>query len=418
MKSEFWKTALSAFITFIILLLIVVGILFSIVPQLVESISEFINNIRQYVIDTVALINRGIDKINDMMNATGENQISHINAEDILNSDTKNSLFATVFEQIYIFLTSNLTNISSWLTKFIVSFYDVIIGLIFSFSYLIFKKQIFALFKKIGYAILPEKTYKNTVYFFKVANNSFGGFIKGKIIDSVIIGVLAYVTFVIFDIPYPLLLSTFVGITNIIPFIGPIIGAIPTAIIVLLTDPIKTIPFLLMVLVIQQLDGNVIGPAILGPNTGISALCVMIAITTVGEIWGLLGMLLGVPIYATILYIVDELTVKKLKEKQLSTCIVDYYEQNGPVDAFRDARHKKRNLIKAWFRRVYHIRAHMGEEDFKTTFGDRFLLSLYLFFVKLHWIKEPKPKVMDNPSINHETIVISSAEQTVGGENA
>ena len=120
-------------------------------------------------------------------------------------------------------------------------------------------------------------------------------------------------------VPYTLLIAVLIGITDIVPVVGPFIGVIPSAIIILLTDPIKVIPFLLCILIVQQIDGNIIAPKILGENTGVSSLCVMISITVMGAIWGLAGMVLGVPLFATIIELTNEFLNKRLQDKGLPT---------------------------------------------------------------------------------------------------
>ena len=119
------------------------------------------------------------------------------------------------------------------------------------------------------------------------------------------------------DVPYALLIAVIIGITDIVPVVGPWVGVIPSALIILLTDPIKVIPFLLCILIVQQIDGNIIAPKILGENTGVSSLCVMISITVMGALWGLAGMVLGVPLFATIIELTKEFLNKRLEDKGL-----------------------------------------------------------------------------------------------------
>ena len=143
----------------------------------------------------------------------------------------------------------------------------------------------------------------------------FGGFIDGKILDSAIIGVLCYIGCVIFRFPNALLVSAIVGITNVIPFFGPFIGAIPSILLILIEDPIKAIWFGIFVLLLQQLDGNVIGPKILGDRTGISSFWVLFTIVLFGGLWGVVGMVIGVPLFAVIYDIVKKLVRRGLHNK-------------------------------------------------------------------------------------------------------
>jgi len=141
----------------------------------------------------------------------------------------------------------------------------------------------------------------------------FGGFIDGKIVDSAIIGILCYVGCSIFQFPNALLVSAIVGITNVIPFFGPFIGAVPATILILLEDPIKGLWFILFILALQQLDGNVIGPKILGDRTGLPSFWVLFGIILFGGLWGLVGMVIAVPLVAVIYDIVKKLIHRGLK---------------------------------------------------------------------------------------------------------
>ena len=152
----------------------------------------------------------------------------------------------------------------------------------------------------------------------------FGGFIIGKLVDSLIIGVLTFVWLSIIEMPYTVLISVIVGVTNIIPFFGPFIGAIPSALLLLLVNPKKCLWFLLSILVIQQLDGNIIGPRILGNSTGVSSFWVLFSILFFGGILGPLGMIIGVPTFAVIYRLTAEWVNKRLKRKELSTVTDDY----------------------------------------------------------------------------------------------
>jgi len=176
----------------------------------------------------------------------------------------------------------------------------------------------------------------------EVADRSFGGFLRGKLLDSTIVGVLVYIIISIMQVPYAVLIAVIIGITDIVPVIGPFIGVIPSAVIIFLTDPIKVIPFLLCILIVQQFDGNIMAPKILGDNTGVSSLCVMIAITIMGAIWGLAGMVLGVPLFATVLELTDRYLRQRLKEKNLPSGTEHYYgKQTGvPIEKSKSKRKK------------------------------------------------------------------------------
>ena len=154
-----------------------------------------------------------------------------------------------------------------------------------------------------------------------------GKFVVGKIMDSASIGVGSFIVFTIFKIPYTLLISVIIGVTNIIPFFGPFIGAIPSGIIILFVSPTKALIFIILVFIIQQLDGNVIGPKILGDSIGISAFWILFAILVAGKFLGIVGMIIGVPLFAIVYSVIKEDVEFRLKNKNLPTETEDYMDK-------------------------------------------------------------------------------------------
>lgn len=205
---------------------------------------------------------------------------------------------------------------------------NVIVGVI-ACVYILNSKETFkAQIRKIVMASTSKKVSDEIFSFGNFADRTFGGFINGKIIDSVIIGLLCFVSMRVLSLPYPVLVGTIVGVTNVIPFFGPFIGAIPSALIIFLVNPIQSVYFLILILVIQQLDGNVIGPAILGETTGLASFWVMFAIITAGGLFGFMGMVLGVPVFAIMYYYFGRYIRKKLAKKELPQDTRDYIEFN------------------------------------------------------------------------------------------
>ena len=194
---------------------------------------------------------------------------------------------------------------------------NVLVGLIIA-AYLLFSKEKFiGQSKKIVYAILPVRQANVIVHTVRKSNEIFGGFISGKILDSAIIGVLCYIVLSIMQMPYTLLVSVIVGVTNVIPFFGPFIGGIPSAIIIALASPIQGLYFVIFVIVLQQLDGNIIGPKILGDSTGLSPFWVVFAILVGGGLFGFTGMVLGVPAFAVVYYIISNVISYILRKRKL-----------------------------------------------------------------------------------------------------
>lgn len=201
---------------------------------------------------------------------------------------------------------------------------NALIGIIVMLYLLNIKDTLTAQAKKSIYSLFSLSVANEMVEKWRYIHKVFGGFIIGKLVDSLIIGILTFVWLSVIEMPYTVLISVIVGVTNIIPFFGPFIGAVPSAILVLLVNPQKCLWFLLSILVIQQLDGNIIGPKILGNSTGISSFWVLFSILLFGGLMGPLGMIIGVPTFAVIYRLTAEWVNKKLKKKELSTVTDDY----------------------------------------------------------------------------------------------
>ena len=158
-------------------------------------------------------------------------------------------------------------------------------------------------------------------------NQEFSGFLVGKVIDSIIIGAICYLVTSLIGTPYALLVSVIIGVTNIIPFFGPFIGAIPCGLLLLLENPMHCLYFIIFIFVLQQLDGNVIGPKILGNTTGVSSFWVLFAILLFGGMWGVVGMVIGVPLFAVIYDIIRKLVYRGLRKHKRESMITDYEEK-------------------------------------------------------------------------------------------
>lgn len=202
--------------------------------------------------------------------------------------------------------------------------WDLIIGFIISIYVLASKETFAGQTKKIVYAVFQKKNANNIVEAGRFINKTFMGFISGKIIDSMIIGCLCFIGTTIIGTPHALLVSVIVGVTNIIPFFGPFLGAIPCIILILIIEPIQALYFIIFILFLQQLDGNVIGPKILGDSTGLSGFWVIFAITLFGGLYGVGGMIIGVPFCAIVYAGVRMLVNNRLEKKAMNTETEDY----------------------------------------------------------------------------------------------
>jgi predicted PurR-regulated permease PerM len=205
--------------------------------------------------------------------------------------------------------------------KFVMNF---LVGIIVAIYILGSKEEMAAQCKKVIYSVFSKKTGNTILDAFECINNVFGGFINGKIIDAFIIGIICAIFCCSVKMPYAVLISVVVGVTNLIPFFGPFIGAIPSALLVLVDDPQMCIVFVIFIVILQQVDGNIIGPLILGDSTGLSALWIMFAILVGGNLFGLAGMILGVPVLACI-YIFVTMVIKGRLEQKGLTDDISYY---------------------------------------------------------------------------------------------
>lgn len=202
--------------------------------------------------------------------------------------------------------------------------WNLIIGLIISIYVLASKETFTGQAKKLTYALFPADTANGIVSDFRYANKTFGSYISGKIIDSIIIGILCYILMRIFSLPYEILVSVIVGVTNIIPFFGPFLGGIPSALLIIMVNPISGLKFIILILILQQFDGNILGPKILGGSTGLSSFWVIFSITIFGAYFGVLGMAIGVPVFALIYAAIRRKLNSTLRNKGLTTDTREY----------------------------------------------------------------------------------------------
>ncbi|MBQ4150288.1 MAG: AI-2E family transporter [Clostridia bacterium] len=212
-------------------------------------------------------------------------------------------------------------------SKIVVALGKAVVSFIFAIYFLIEKEQILNALSKISNSFFSAKFNKSAKKWIGFTDDVFSSFISGKIINSLIITVVNFVVFGLFGIPYYPLVALVCGITDMIPYFGPFIGAIPCAFIILIADPIKVIWFAALVLVIQQLDGNILSPKILGEKVGVDSLLIIIAITVSGGLFGIIGMFIGVPIFTVAHRAVTELLSAKLKKKGLPVATADYVEK-------------------------------------------------------------------------------------------
>lgn len=217
-----------------------------------------------------------------------------------------------------------ISSLSSGVMTAVTQVMNALIGLIVMVYLLNIKELLAGQGKKIIYSLFPVKIANDIVSEIRFVHKVFGGFIIGKLVDSLIIGILCFLCLSFMDMPYYLLISVIVGVTNVIPFFGPFIGAIPSAFLVLLVSPMKCLYFLIFILLLQQFDGNILGPKILGDSTGLPSFWVLFSILLFGGLFGFVGMIIGVPTCAVIFDLISKAVRKSLKAKNLSEETEDY----------------------------------------------------------------------------------------------
>lgn len=225
--------------------------------------------------------------------------------------------------------------------------FDFVIGIIVCVYVLSSADKLKRQAKMIVSAIAPKK-YLDTIFEITYEmDQCFGGFIRGKLLDSLIIGILCFICISIMDMPYPVLVSTIVGVTNIIPFFGPFIGAIPGIILILTVNPIQALYFAIFIFILQQFDGNILGPTILGQSTGLGSIWVLFSILIFGDLFGFVGMIIGVPTFAVLYYLISKYVFKKLKEREMDVVVGDYRSRYPDKRIEREEKNVQKNLGKA-----------------------------------------------------------------------
>ncbi|MBP3917833.1 MAG: AI-2E family transporter [Clostridia bacterium] len=306
-------------ITTYIIFILALTLLFSIViPQITDSVKMLMDKMNIYIstaqtwIDDVIISNPKIHINVDFINE----QLEKLN-------DWINQLITWIYDNFKTLFSS----ITSYATTFATEIWNIVLGVIFAVYFLLFKENLIAQIKKLFAAILPQSWFQKAVHYTHVTDSTFGGFINGKLLDSLIIGILCFILMSIFRMPYAPLISLIIGITNVIPFFGPIIGAIPSAFFIFIADPGMTIWFIVLIFALQQLDGNVIGPKILGDFIGLSPLWIVVSITVMGGLFGVFGMFVGVPTFAVIYTIIKEITEMNLEKKGMPSDTDSYYRE-------------------------------------------------------------------------------------------
>ena len=304
-------------------ILVVYALIMMIVPQLITSVTTLYYTARNNLNDFVDWASHqeiiaSNQKLLDFI------ETSYDNLQDTLDNLVRTKLVPS--------MQSLLSGAALGVMSFVTFLKNIVIGLIVSVYLLASRKKFGQQGKLILYSLVKPRWANLIMEEIRYADRMFGGFINGKILDSAIIGVLCYIACLIFKFPSALLVSVIIGVTNVIPFFGPFIGAIPATLLILIQNPIKALWFVLFVLVLQQVDGNIIGPKILGNTTGLSSFWVLFAILLFGGLWGFVGMIIGVPLFAVIYDVLKKFVFHGLRRNEEMELVTTYHDNFGDPD--------------------------------------------------------------------------------------
>lgn len=344
----------------LIALAIIAGLLWLLLPQLIDSITslvaalpEYFNNLQDTVMGLLA------------------------NQPDLQNQISQ---FFTEFQDTVIGFLSGivLPQMGDWvsnLTNGIMGFFTTLLNLVVGFIlaiYVLYHKDLYsAQAKKILFACFKSDRANGILRVTRLTHHTFGGFITGQVINAVIVGVICFILMTIFQMPYALLVSVIMTVFNVIPYFGPFIGAVPSALLILMVDPWNCLWFIIMILVLQQIDGSVISPRILGDSIGLSGFWVMVSILVMNNLIGFVGMVIGVPVFAVLYVLIKERVSRKLRKRKLDPDTIQYMDleylhqtESGEVcttqlteDEF-SKQHKKEEHPSRWKRLFSRIKKH------------------------------------------------------------
>ena len=309
-----WMRAVSVLLTWLVVALVLYGFLLVLIPELYKSVMQLIANGESYY-NTVVRWAQGI--LNDNPNFA-------LWAGEIINKYYQDAL-AWVSGQLLPKMEVAIQALTGGVVGIVVFLKDLLVGIIVSIYLLATKEGFAATGRKLCYAFFTEERARLIIRGTKETDRIFSGFVRGKLLDSLIIGILCFIFSTIFRFPYAPMVSLIVGVTNVIPYFGPFLGAIPSAFLILLDSPIKCFYFCIFILALQQFDGNILGPKILGESIGLSSFWVIVAILVGGGLFGVMGMFLGVPLFACIYTAIRSYAAHCLEKKGLPTETEDYF---------------------------------------------------------------------------------------------
>lgn len=321
-KQKTWLRAVSILLTWIAVALFLGAVLLVLIPELYKSVLQLIANAESYYNTAVRWIQMILENNPNFAAWVGQ-----------LINEYYNDAIAWVSGQLLPKVEVALQAVTGGVVGVVVFLKDMLVGFIVSIYLLATKERFAATGRKLSFAFLSGERAALLLRGTKVTDRIFSGFVRGKLLDSLIIGLLCFFFSTIFRFPYAPLVSLIVGVTNVIPYFGPFLGAIPSAFLILLDSPLQCLYFCIFIFALQQFDGNILGPAILGESIGLSSFWVIVAILLGGGLFGVMGMFLGVPVFACFYTAVRAYASYRLEKKGLPTDTESYFADCPPPAA-------------------------------------------------------------------------------------
>ena len=321
----------SVFVSLLLGVFLIIGLFMLVLPEIIDSLTSLANHMPSYYyvlkewIEKTAKNYPELEQYALEVSRKGFEQLETWLESELLPSSTE--LLATVSDSVVSVLTEIL---------------DCFIGIIISIYLLAGKEKFLAQARRMVYSVFSLKRAEQVLELSEETNDLFGKFLSGKLIDSLIVGIITFFIMSILQIPYTSLISVIIGVTNIIPYFGQYIGIIPSAFLILLASPVKCIVFLIAIIIIMQIDGNIIGPKILGESIGLGSFWILFSILVFGSLFGLVGMIVAVPVFAIIYRSVKKWSAKQLEKKQLQIETESYRKETTEHEPKREMLHKKK----------------------------------------------------------------------------
>lgn len=320
-KKKGMVTGISITIALLLGIVIIIVLCWMILPQLVSSVYSLMENLPSKANYYYNMLN---EKIRNNEFLADRLQDVALNATEYVDEMFNTKFLPWVQSELLPSVNMVAVEFANGVMSVINVLYNLFIGIIVAIYILASKETFSAQAKKVVYGIFKKDYADAIIHYVKLSDGMFSGFIVGKIVDSTIVGILCFLAMTIMGLPYAMLISVIIGVTNVIPVFGPYIGLIPSAILILIVNPMQALYFIILIAILQQIDGNVLGPAILGESTGLSAFWVLFSILLFGGLWGIAGMIIGVPLFAVIYRMIADFVNWKLSGKRLSTLTEQY----------------------------------------------------------------------------------------------